>query len=191
MPVATADGETTEEDVPAPPVVRKKQPRRLERAGESSDSDTDRPRQSRKGRPRLERFDLDSTDVKPVAVYDPVKRKMIIFTPQKSRDFGLSPESFRGLQFYQSTVLLRSYSLYSIRLLHPQRSQPSTYLFMDLLPTLSQLVAGKVEGHHAQEESVCTSDVIFTFFDLQLLASAGCSWQACSLRSCCCWRFRL
>lgn len=98
-----SDGETTEEDVPAPPVVRKKQPRRLERAGASSDSDTDRPRQSRKGRPRLERFDLDSTDVKPVAVYDPVKRKMIIFTPQKSRDFGLSPESFRGLQFYQST----------------------------------------------------------------------------------------
>ncbi len=68
---------------------------------ESSDSDTDRPIvRFRRGRPRLGRFDLDTTDVKPVAVLHPVSRKMIIFTPEKSRDFDLSPESFRGLECF-------------------------------------------------------------------------------------------
>ncbi len=92
-----ADGDTTEEDVPEP-LPRRKQHRRVSPAAETSDSDTDRPIRVRQGRPRVGHFDLDGTDVKPVAVLHPGSRKMIIFTPEKSRDFDLSPESFRGVQ---------------------------------------------------------------------------------------------
>jgi len=91
------DGDTTEEDVPEPP-VRRKMVRRVECADVSSDSDTERPRRKR-GQPRLGRYNLDSSDRKPVAVLNPISRKMMIFTPQRLRQFDLDPESF-NLDFF-------------------------------------------------------------------------------------------
>ncbi|KAK0617790.1 hypothetical protein B0T17DRAFT_591771 [Bombardia bombarda] len=87
------DGDTTEEDVPEP-VVRRKQVRRVQSADMSSDSDTERPIRFRRGQPRVGRFNLDSTDQKPIAVVNPISRKMMIFTPQKASKLDLSPESF-------------------------------------------------------------------------------------------------
>ncbi|KAI6349466.1 hypothetical protein MCOR25_010670 [Pyricularia grisea] len=103
------DGETTEEDIPTEPLIRKKQIRRIEPADGSSDSDTASPAKSAKtaktaktsiqrfrskaGKPRVGHFDLDNNDSKPVGVMDPVTRKMIIFTPSKTRRMELSQES--------------------------------------------------------------------------------------------------
>jgi len=99
-----ADGDTTEEDVPEPPARRKQlHVRRVEAAG-SSDSDTDRPIRIRRGRPRSGQFDLDRADEKPIAVMHPVTRKLIIFTPEKARGFDLSPESFRGLESFFTSL---------------------------------------------------------------------------------------
>jgi len=93
-----SDGDTTEEDIPEPSARRKQlHIRRVETAG-SSDSDTDRLIKPRRGRPRSGHFDLDRADEKPIAVMHPVTRKLIIFTPEKTRGFDLSPESFRGLE---------------------------------------------------------------------------------------------
>lgn len=101
-----ADGETTEEDIPTEPLIRKKQIRRMESADGSSDSDTASPAKSAKaaktsiqrfrskaGKPRVGHFDLDNNDSKPVGVMDPVTRKMIIFTPSKTRRLELSQDS--------------------------------------------------------------------------------------------------
>ncbi|KAK0714762.1 hypothetical protein B0H67DRAFT_489153 [Lasiosphaeris hirsuta] len=87
------DGDTTEEDVPEPP-IRRKQVRRVVHTGMSSDSDTEKPTPFRRGKPRVGRFNLDSTDRKPIAVLNPTTRKMMIFTPQRMSRLDLSPESF-------------------------------------------------------------------------------------------------
>ncbi|KAB5540333.1 hypothetical protein GE09DRAFT_253884 [Coniochaeta sp. 2T2.1] len=98
------DGDTTEEDIPEPP-VRRKMVRRIEFVDASSDSDTERPRRSHKrGQPRLGRYNLDSSDRKPVAVLNPISRKMMIFTPQRMRRLDLSPESF-NLDFFTNAPL--------------------------------------------------------------------------------------
>ncbi|GAB1316769.1 hypothetical protein MFIFM68171_06979 [Madurella fahalii] len=85
------DGDTTEEDVPEP-IVRKKQMRRMH-TEVSSDSDTERPVRSGRGKPRVGRFNLDRSDNKPIGVVDPASGKMIIFTPRRMNQLDLSPES--------------------------------------------------------------------------------------------------
>ncbi|OIW32611.1 hypothetical protein CONLIGDRAFT_678995 [Coniochaeta ligniaria NRRL 30616] len=99
------DGDTTEEDVPEPP-VRRKLVRRIESIDVSSDSDTERPRRKR-GQPRVGRYNLDSSDRKPVAVLNPISRKMMIFTPQRMRRLDLSPESF-NLDFFTNPPITQS-----------------------------------------------------------------------------------
>ncbi|KAH6619108.1 hypothetical protein B0J18DRAFT_234893 [Chaetomium sp. MPI-SDFR-AT-0129] len=86
------DGDTTEEDIPEP-IIRKKHMRRSHTVEPSSDSDTEKPIQSRPGRPRVGRFNLDRSDNKPIGVVDPATGKMIIFTPRRTNQLDLSPES--------------------------------------------------------------------------------------------------
>lgn len=86
------DGDTTEEDVPEP-IIRKKQLRRSRTVEESSDSDTERPASCKPGKPRVGRFNLDRSDNKPIGVVDPATGKMIIFTPRRTNQLDLSPES--------------------------------------------------------------------------------------------------
>lgn len=88
------DGDTTEEDIPEP-IVRKKQMRRVHSVEPSSDSDTERGVQSRPGKPRVGRFNLDRSDNKPIGVVDPASGKMIIFTPRRTNQLDLSPESLQ------------------------------------------------------------------------------------------------
>lgn len=90
-----SDGDTTdEEDIPEP-VIRKKA-RRLSSAlsDEASDSEADSPVKSERGQPRVGRFNLDRSDKKPIAVLNPLTRKMMIFTPHRRRHLDLSPEQF-------------------------------------------------------------------------------------------------
>lgn len=47
-----------------------------------------------RGQPRVGRFDLDCSDKKPIAVLNPLTRKMMIFTPHRRRQLDLSPEQF-------------------------------------------------------------------------------------------------
>ncbi|KAL2266853.1 hypothetical protein VTJ83DRAFT_4130 [Remersonia thermophila] len=86
------DGDTTEEDIPEP-IVRKKQARRAHTVEPSSDSETERPTPRRPGKPRVGRFNLDRSDNKPIGVVDPATGKMIIFTPRRTNQLDLSPES--------------------------------------------------------------------------------------------------
>lgn len=92
LTVVAADGDTTEEDVPEP-VVRRKT-RRAGQCAESSDSDSTRLVRFRPGKPRLGSFDLNSSDRKPIAVVNPISRKMMIFTPYRRHQLDLSPEQF-------------------------------------------------------------------------------------------------
>lgn len=48
----------------------------------------------RRGQPRVGRFHLDSSERKPIAVVNPISRKMMIFTPHRRRPLDLSPEQF-------------------------------------------------------------------------------------------------
>ena len=61
---------------------------------EASDSDTESPVKSQRGQPRVGRFKLDRSDRKPIAVLNPLTRKMMIFTPHRLRQLDLSPEQF-------------------------------------------------------------------------------------------------
>ncbi|KAH7127461.1 hypothetical protein EDB81DRAFT_142711 [Dactylonectria macrodidyma] len=87
------DGDTTEEDIPEPP-VRRKTRRPSNPMSDDSDSDTDSPVKSQRGQPRVGRFNLDRSDRKPIAVLNPLTRKMMIFTPHRRRQLDLSPEQF-------------------------------------------------------------------------------------------------
>ncbi|KAH7131590.1 hypothetical protein B0J13DRAFT_106912 [Dactylonectria estremocensis] len=87
------DGDTTEEDIPEPP-VRRKTRRPSNPLSDDSDSDTDSPVKSQRGQPRVGRFNLDRSDRKPIAVLNPLTRKMMIFTPHRRRQLDLSPEQF-------------------------------------------------------------------------------------------------
>ncbi|KAG7286915.1 hypothetical protein NEMBOFW57_006415 [Staphylotrichum longicolle] len=93
------DGDTTEEDIPEP-IVRRKHMRRAHSVEASSDSDTERGVQYRPGKPRIGRFNLDRSDNKPIGVVDPASGKMIIFTPRRTNQLDLSPESLQ-LDFNQ------------------------------------------------------------------------------------------
>lgn len=96
-----ADGETTEEDIPEP-IIRKKSRRpslsshtshasHLSDTDESAGEETPKPQ---RGQPRTRRVNLDRSDRKPIAVLNPVTRKMMIFTPHRRRQLDLSPEQF-------------------------------------------------------------------------------------------------
>ncbi|KAF9873627.1 hypothetical protein CkaCkLH20_08737 [Colletotrichum karsti] len=86
------DGDTTEEDEPEP-VVRRKIKRPEKPADQWDDSDTDHPVKGERGQPRVGRFNLDNSEQKPIAVLNPITRKMMIFTPHRRR-LDLSPEQF-------------------------------------------------------------------------------------------------
>ncbi|UNI23757.1 hypothetical protein JDV02_009558 [Purpureocillium takamizusanense] len=87
------DGDTTEEDIPDPP-IRRKTRRPSNPMSEGSDSDTESAVQTERGQPRVGRFKLDRSDKKPIAVLNPLTRKMMIFTPHRRRQLDLSPEQF-------------------------------------------------------------------------------------------------
>lgn len=108
MCMSSADGDTTEEDVPDPPIRRKQPVRRVQTVEVSSDSDTEKPaKPRRRGKPRVGRFDLDSSGTKPIAVVNPISRKMMIFTPQRLRRLDLSPESF-NLDLFNNPSMLQA-----------------------------------------------------------------------------------
>lgn len=88
-----ADGETTEEDIPEPPIRRKTRRPSLPMS-EDTDSDEDFPTQALVGQPRVGSFDLDRSVKKPIAVLNPRTRKIMLFTPQGRRQLDLSPEQF-------------------------------------------------------------------------------------------------
>jgi hypothetical protein len=94
-----ADGETTEEDEIPEPIVRKKSRRpslsshHSHTISDVSDSEGEEPKRVR-GQPRTRRVNLDRSDRKPIAVLNPVTRKMMIFTPHRRRQLDLSPEQF-------------------------------------------------------------------------------------------------
>ncbi|KAF4986449.1 hypothetical protein FDECE_15954 [Fusarium decemcellulare] len=87
------DGDTTEEDEPEPP-VRRKTRRPSNPLSDISDSDADSPVKAERGQPRVGRYNLDRSDKKPIAVLNPLTRKMMIFTPHRRRQLDLSPEQF-------------------------------------------------------------------------------------------------
>lgn len=88
------EGDTTDEDIPAlSPAPVKKHKRRLSVGAADAESDTDKtPVRSSKGQPRVGRFNLDRSATKPIAVLDPITKRMLIFTRSK---LDLSPELFR------------------------------------------------------------------------------------------------
>ncbi|KAK4210197.1 hypothetical protein QBC37DRAFT_37530 [Rhypophila decipiens] len=88
-----SDGETTEEEDISEPLIRRKQIRRPQSVELTSESETERATPSRPGKPHTGKFKLD-TDNKPMAVLNPLTRKMMIFTPQRNNRLDLSPESF-------------------------------------------------------------------------------------------------
>lgn len=88
-----ADGDTTEEDIPDPP-IRRKSRRPSNPMSELSDSDADSRVKPQRGQPRVGRYNLDRSDKKPIAVLNPLTRKMMIFTPHRRRQLDLSPEQF-------------------------------------------------------------------------------------------------
>ena len=73
------------------PLVRKRS--RRSDADDVSDSEYT-PVKSDRGKPRVGRFNLDKSDRKPIAVLNPITRKMMIFTPHRQRQLDLSPEQF-------------------------------------------------------------------------------------------------
>ncbi|KAM0283165.1 hypothetical protein ACHAQH_002647 [Verticillium albo-atrum] len=103
------DGDTTEDDddVPIPPVRRKL--RRPSPVDQTDESDVDEPIKGRRGHPRVGRFNLDSSERKPIAVVNPISRKMMIFTPHRRRHLDLSPEQFNMPAYgVQSSPMLGS-----------------------------------------------------------------------------------
>ncbi|OAA53535.1 Amidase [Cordyceps fumosorosea ARSEF 2679] len=85
-----SDGDTTEEDTPEPSA--RKRTRRLSVAiSEMTDSESE-PVKTERGHPRVGRFKLDRSDKKPIAVLNPLTRKMMIFTPHRRHQYDLSPE---------------------------------------------------------------------------------------------------
>ncbi|KAG6092379.1 hypothetical protein E4U30_005492 [Claviceps sp. LM220 group G6] len=104
------DGDTTEEDVPDPP-IRRKSRRPSVPMSDISDSDAPSPVKTQRGQPRVGRFNLDRSDKKPIAVLNPLTRKMMIFTPHRRHHLDLSPEQFNfawPVEEQQSPILSNS-----------------------------------------------------------------------------------
>lgn len=89
------------------PLVRKRS--RRSEADDVSDSEYT-PVKSDRGKPRVGRFNLDKSDRKPIAVLNPITRKMMIFTPHRHRQLDLSPEQF-DFAFYSSVEMTSSSAL--------------------------------------------------------------------------------
>lgn len=141
----SADGDTTEDDVPEPP-LRKKQARRCPSTGVSSDSDTERPVRFRRGQPRLGRYNLDSSDKKPIAVVNPISRKMMIFTPQRLRRLDLSPESF-NLDYFTN----------------PDATQSSPILSNSASLMMSAMFSSNTFGDFMNTQAVGPAEAFFSF----------------------------
>ncbi|KAJ3566364.1 hypothetical protein NPX13_g7156 [Xylaria arbuscula] len=93
------DGDTTEEEEPAPRPIRRKPRRDL--AGEASDASDVEIIKGRRGHPRVGRFSLDQSFKKPIAMVHPKTGKLMIFTNLKQA-LDLSPESFDFSLFDQT-----------------------------------------------------------------------------------------
>ncbi|KAI1822787.1 hypothetical protein F4861DRAFT_371325 [Xylaria intraflava] len=102
------DGDTTDEEEPAPKPIRRKTRRDfVEDASETSDVEIIK---GRRGQPRVGRFSLDKSSKKPIAMVNPRTGKLMIFTTHRSlkRGLDLSPEQFK-LSFFdqaQSSPIL-------------------------------------------------------------------------------------
>ncbi|KAI0409099.1 hypothetical protein F4802DRAFT_547763 [Xylaria palmicola] len=96
------DGDTTDEEEPAPRPIRRKTRRDLvEDVSETSDVEIIK---GRRGHPRVGRFSLDKSAKKPIAMVNPRTGKMMIFTTHRSlkRGLDLSPEQFK-FSFFDQT----------------------------------------------------------------------------------------
>lgn len=99
MLILIADGETTEEDDIPEPIIRKKRrpsvsSRHSYTVSDVSESEDEDSFKAQRGQPRTRRVNLDRSDRKPIAVLNPVTRKIQIFTPHRRRQLDLSPEQF-------------------------------------------------------------------------------------------------
>lgn len=73
--------------------MRRKTRRPSVAISEMTDSESE-PVKNQRGQPRVGRFKLDRSDKKPIAVLNPLTRKMMIFTPHRRHQLDLSPEQF-------------------------------------------------------------------------------------------------
>ncbi|TFB01967.1 hypothetical protein CCMA1212_005743 [Trichoderma ghanense] len=92
-----SDGDTTDEEEIPEPIIRKRSRRQSNAMSdeEASGTEADSPVKPERGQPRVGRFNLDRSDKKPIAVLNPLTRKMMIFTPTRRRQqLDLSPEQF-------------------------------------------------------------------------------------------------
>lgn len=150
----SADGDTTEEDIPEP-IVRKKQVRRCPSVDNmSSDSDTERPVRFKRGQPRLGRYNLDSSDRKPIAVVNPISRKMMIFTPQRLRRLDLSPESF-NLDYFANQDITQSSPILSNSASLMMSAMFSSNTFGDFMNTQA---VGPAEAFFSLTSDAVTAD---------------------------------
>ncbi|KAF4587850.1 amidase [Ophiocordyceps camponoti-floridani] len=88
------DGDTTEEDIPEPLFRRRTRRPSSAMSDASESSDVVASIKAQRGQPRVGRFSLDRSEKKPIAVLNPLTRKMMIFTPTRRRQLDLSPEQF-------------------------------------------------------------------------------------------------
>ncbi|KAI0448695.1 hypothetical protein F5B21DRAFT_496724 [Xylaria acuta] len=96
------DGETTDEEEPAPRPIRRRTRRDpAEEVSETSDVEIIK---GRRGHPRVGRFSLDKSSKKPIAMVNPRTGKLMIFTTHRSlkRGLDLSPEQFK-FPFFDQT----------------------------------------------------------------------------------------
>lgn len=110
---------------------------------EVSDSDVASPVKPQRGQPRVGRFNLDSSEKKPVAVLNPLTRKMMIFTPHRRRQLDLSPE-----QFNLPWVL---------------EEQPSPLLSNSANMMLSAMFSSNTFGDFVNAQTMCPAEAFFPF----------------------------
>ena len=126
-------------------MTRKKQPRRSQQSVEESESDTDRPIRFRRGKPRVGRFNLDSSEKKPICVVNPISRKMMIFTPQRLRRLDLSPESF-NFDFFS----------------HPDTTQSSPILSNSASLMMGAMFSSNTFGDFMNTQAVGPAEAFFS-----------------------------
>ncbi|KAL2148620.1 hypothetical protein VTH82DRAFT_2174 [Thermothelomyces myriococcoides] len=187
------DGDTTEEDIPEP-IVRKKQMRRAHTSGSSSDSDTETPVQWKPGRPRVGRFKLDRSDNKPIGVVDPATGKMIIFTPRRTNQLDLSPESLHvdfSRQDLASSPLVRNPGYIMMGAMVPSNN-PNDFVNMQpfgpaeaFFPCTSDIFGGEEESDDSyfagmeedEEESMLKIEDFITFNSDSSDDEEGADWN--------------
>lgn len=95
-----SEGDTTDEEEAPEPTPRQNPARTAQASRSRSGSESDHasavtPRSSR---PRSARFELSSSGHKPMAMMHPRTGRVVIFTPNQSRNFSLAPETFQGFR---------------------------------------------------------------------------------------------